>query len=117
MAETKKIPDERLSTYFDEFTKRFLRDQPPRSIDVQVLEPDWGDQYSTEGARLVGLTYDKKKNSLEFELDSGDHRIYEPREVWTVEESDGFLSSIEVVGDDGAREIVSLKKVGLRRME
>jgi hypothetical protein len=117
MAETRRIPDERLSMYFDEFTKRFLRDQPPRSVDVQVLEPEWGDQYTTEGARLIGLTYDEKRNSLEFELASGDHRVYEPREVWAVEESDGFLSSIEVVCDDDVREVVSLKKVGLRRRE
>jgi hypothetical protein len=29
-------------------------------------------------------------DSLEFELDAGDHRMVEPEEVWAVEEQDGF---------------------------
>jgi uncharacterized protein DUF5335 len=117
MAITKAVPRERLEEYFDEFTKRFLRDGSPEAVDVEVLEPDWGDQVLAQGARLLGITYDRRKNSLEFELESGDHRIFEPAEVWTIEEEDGFLSAVEVVHSDGAREVVSVKRVGLRRLD
>jgi hypothetical protein len=116
MPATKKIPPDWLASYFDGFTKRFLRDGSPEAIDVQVLSPDWGDQFAAEGARLIGITYDTHKNSLEFALESGDHRVYEPREVWVVERPDGFLSCIEIVRSDGWREIVSLNHVGLRRL-
>jgi hypothetical protein len=114
---TKGIPREQLEEYFAEFTRRFLRDGSPEAVDVEVLEPDWGDQFVTQGARLLGITYDPDTDSLEFELDAGDHRIVEPREVWAMEEEDGFLSAIEVVHSDGAREVVSIKRVGLRRLE
>jgi hypothetical protein len=117
MAVTKGIPHEELETYFAEFTKRFLRDGSPEAVDVEVLEPDWGDQVMAQGARLLGITYDPKSNVLEIELDSGDHRLIEPEEVWTVEEDDGFLRAVEVVHPDGTREVMSVKRVGLRRLD
>ena len=117
MAVTKGIPLDQLEEYFAAFTRRFLQDGSPEAVDVEVLEPDWGDQFVTQGARLLGITYDPHTDSLEFELDAGDHRIVEPGEVWAMEEEDGFLSAIEVVHSDGAREVVSIKRVGLRRLE
>jgi len=117
MTVTRGIPREQLGEYFAEFTRRFLRDGSPEAVDVEVLEPDWGDQVVAQGARLLGITYDRHTNALEFELDSGDHRVIEPEEVWTIEEADGFLSAVEVVRSDGTREVVSVKRVGLRRLD
>jgi hypothetical protein len=115
MSTTTKVPHERLAEYFTAFTKRFLLDGSPEAVDVEVLEPDLGDQIAAQGARLLGITYETTTNSLELELDSGDHRVYDPQEVWTVEEADGFLSAIEVVHPDGGREVISVKRMGLRR--
>jgi hypothetical protein len=70
-----------------------------------------------EGARLIGITYDARTRTLELALDSGDHRVREPREVWVVEEPDGFPGTIEIVRPDGAREVVTIRKVGIRRIE
>jgi uncharacterized protein DUF5335 len=117
MAVTKAVPREQLEEYFDEFTKRFLRDGSPEAADVEVLEPDLGEQVVAHGIRLLGITYDRHKNSLEFALEAGDHRIIEPKEVWTIEEEDGFVSAVEVVHPDGGREVVSVQRVGLRRVE
>lgn len=116
MSRTTQIPRDRLAEYFHTFTKRFLRDGSPEAVDVEVLEPDWGDQFALQGARLVGITYTEPTNTLEFELDAGDHRVYEPQEVWVIEEPDGLLNAIEVVLPDGSREVVSVKRVGLRRI-
>ena len=110
MSETTRIPTEQLAEYFTTFTKRFLRDGAPEAVDVQVLEPEWGDQRMTDGVRLQGITYESTTNSLEFELDTGDHRVYKPEEVWAVEESDGFVSAIEVVRADRTKEIVSVRR-------
>jgi len=114
MPVTTKIPQEHLAEYFDTFTKRFLRDGSPEAVDVEVLAPEWGEQYEAHGDRLVGITYDRHTNALELALETGDHRVYQPREVWAVEEPNGFISTIEVVRPDGAREIVTVKQVGLR---
>jgi hypothetical protein len=37
--------------------------------------------------------------------------------VWVVEEPDGFPGTIEIVRPDGAREVVTIRKVGIRRIE
>jgi hypothetical protein len=116
MPATKKIPREQLVEYFDAFTKRFLRDDSPEAVDVEVIAPDWGDQVAVRGVRLEGITYDPRSEALEFALDVGDHRVYKPKEVWAVEEPGGFVSSIEVVRGDGTKEIVSVKSSGLKRL-
>lgn len=117
MPTTLKIMPRDLAAYFDAFTKRFLRDGSPEAADLELLAPDWGDQLAVQGARLIGITYDARRRNLEFALDSGNHRVHEPREVWVVEEPDGFPSTIDILRPDGAREVVTIKKVGIRRVE
>jgi hypothetical protein len=117
MAKTERIPHDRLADYLENFTKRFLRDGSPEAIDVEFVSPELGDQIATQGARLVGITYEEDTNRLEFELDSGDHRVIDAEEVWAIEEPDGFVSGLEVVHEDGSRDIASVKRVGLRRLD
>jgi hypothetical protein len=114
--QTRKISTERLHEYFELFTRRFLLDGSPEAVDVELVEPELGDQHVVEGARLLGITYDPKTNALELALDAGDHRVFVPNEVWVVEEPDGFVSAMEIVRADGSREVVSVKRVGLRRI-
>ena len=111
--ETKKIPNDQLQTYFDKFTRHFLLRESTNAVDVEVLAPDWGDQFAAEGSHLFGITYDPRANSLEFELEGGDHRVTKPREVWTAEEFDGFVKAIEIVRDDGTREVARVHRRGI----
>jgi hypothetical protein len=117
MSVTKAIPREELESYFAEFTRRFLRDGSPEATDIEVIDPELGEQTPYHGARLLGITFEPKKNSLEFELDAGDHRILNPKDVWAIEDEDGFLQSVAVVHPDGSREVVTIQKVGLRRLD
>jgi len=117
MSATKRIPHDQLVQYFDAFTKRFLRDNTPEGVDIEVVAPDWGLQRAAQGLRLEGITYDTHSEALEFALDVGDHRVYKPQEVWAVEEPDGFISSIEVVRADGVKEIVVVKQGEAGRAE
>jgi hypothetical protein len=112
--ETKRVPNDQLQEYFARFTKHFLLRESTNAVDVEVLAPDWGDQFAAEGAHLFGITYDPKARSLEFELEGGDHRVLNPREVWTAEELDGFVKAIEVVRDDGTREVARVNRLGVR---
>jgi uncharacterized protein DUF5335 len=110
MSETKRIPSDQLTRYFDAFSKKFLMADSAESADVEVIGTDVGDQPLANKVRLLGVDYDPHTNALELELESGDHRAYKPREVWAVEEPDGFVSSIQVVRDDGAREVVTISR-------
>ena len=116
MPVTKAISPDQLGLYFAEFTRRFLRDGSPEAADVEVLEPDLGSQIAIQGARLLGITYDPRSRALELELDVGDHRIFDLFDVWTLEEQDGFLNSVSVIHRDGSREVVTIKRVGIRRL-
>jgi len=113
MAVTTRIQEDRLAGYFEEFTKRFLRDDSPEFATLEVMSPEGGTESS--GERLLGITFDHHKNSLEFELESGDHRIYDPREVWVLEDLDGFVSAVEVVRKDGEKEVVTVRRTPIER--
>lgn len=112
MAETRRIPADQLTRYFDAFSKRFLMAGSPGAADIEVIGTDIGDQQVTSGARLLGVDYDPHTNALEIELDSGEHRAYQPREVWAIEEPDGFITGLQIVRSDGAREVVQIRRGG-----
>jgi len=107
--ETRQIPENQLAGFFAKFTKTFLNRDNANRIDVEVLD-DLGDQFEAENVPFFGITYEPKDKSLEFELETGDHRILNPREVWAAEEADGFVSAIEVVREDGTREVARVKR-------
>lgn len=115
MAETRRIPADQLTRYFDAFSKRFLMPDSPGAADIEVVGRDVGDQRLADGARLVGVDYDPHTNALEIALGSGEHRAFQPREVWAIEESDGFISGLEIVRGDGARELVSIRRPGTQQ--
>ena len=116
MSATRLLPEEGLAAYFDLFTKEFLTDGRPRAVDVEVLELEYGDQFPVVGARLLGIVYDADTGELDFALGDGDHRVMHPRQVWIVEESDGFLAAMQLVLAGGRREVITMKRVGLRRV-
>jgi hypothetical protein len=111
--ETTRVPNDQLKTYFDNFTRHFLMRESTNAVDVEILSPDTGDQFAAEGAHLYGITYDPKDNTLEFEIEGADHRVTKPKEVWTAEAFDGFVKAIEIVRDDGTREVARVNRLGI----
>jgi Family of unknown function (DUF5335) len=117
MSQTRKLPTDGMQRYFDDFSRRFLMNESTDVADVEELGMDLGDQVANEGVHLVGISYDPHTRALEVELETGDHRTYQPKEVWVVEESDGFVRALEIVRDDGTKEIVRVRRLGLRRVD
>jgi hypothetical protein len=109
---TRLAPDE-IADHFARFTRHFLRYETTDVADVEILSPALGSQTAAGGVHLTGVTYEPKRGSLEIELEPGDVRAYSPREVWTVEDDDGFIRAIEIVLADGSREIVRIRRLGL----
>ena len=112
---TRRIPQEELERYFDTFTRHFLRDATSHGVEIAFLSPDWGDQPVATNAHLVGITYDPKSNALNLVLESGEHRVFSPREVWVEEGSDGFVHAIEATRADGSKDVIHVKRLGLTR--
>ena len=115
MATSTRIEPDKLEKYFDTFTQHFLRDDTTHVVDIEILSPDWGDQTVATNTHLVGITYDPKSNALDVMLESGDHRVFSPREVWVEEETDGFVRAIEATRADGAKDVLHVKRLGLTR--
>lgn len=117
MPDAHRIPNDQLASYFDGVTKHFLRGRVTDAITVEVISAEVGDRFELAGSRLNGITFDPKDNALEFAFDSGTHRIYRPREVWSAESQDGFPHTIEVIRPDGTREIAVIQRLGVQRAD
>lgn len=115
--ETKRIRREELESYFDAFTRHFLMHESTTAADVELVAPDWGDQFAAEGAHLRGITYDPKDNAIEFALEGFNHFIPDPREVWVIEELDGFVRAVEVIMSSGACQIARVRRLGVAPRE
>jgi hypothetical protein len=112
MTATKQIPRKDWKSYFDRFTKNHLRDDRPEAATIELLSPALGDQVAS-AARLLGITFDSKSNALEILLENVDHLVFEPKEIWVMEEKDGFLAGMEVLRRDGTKEIMTVRRSGL----
>jgi hypothetical protein len=111
---TKRIAPGEWKTFFDRFTKEYLRDDLPETVTIEVVSPEAGDQFAASDATLLGVTYDTRSNALEVALEGNDHLVFRPVEIWVVEnEADGFIDTIDLVRGDGTKEIVHLRRSGV----
>jgi len=117
MPSTRRLSTDDMKEYFDRFNKHFLNNESTDVADIEVIGPNIGDQVSATGAHLVGITYDPRNQSLEIALDGGDMRTYKPKQVWAVEEDDGFIRALEIARDDDATEIVRVRRIGVQRAD
>ncbi|HXV59794.1 MAG TPA: DUF5335 family protein [Vicinamibacteria bacterium] len=112
MTTTKQIPRQQWKEYFDRFTKRHLRDDLPEAATIELVSAELGAQIGVDAARLLGISYDSKSEALEVLLENLDQLVHKPKEIWVVEDEDGFLPSIEIVRDDGTKEILTVRRTG-----
>jgi hypothetical protein len=112
MAKTKQLPRAEWEESFARFTRERLRNEGPVAATVEVMSPTLGDQFEVSAVRLLGLAYDLKSNALEVELEDLEHLIFYPKEIWVLEGEPGFLATLEVVRQDGLKEIIYIRKSG-----
>lgn len=115
MTHTREIRADEWKAYFDSFSKKFLFDSIPESAEIEVISPSLGVQEEAHQGRLLGLTYDDKDQTLEVSLDKLNHRIRKPQRIWTEEEDNGFLRSVEVECPNEQKEILQFRQVGLQK--
>ena len=117
MPVTIQLSPARMADYFATFTKRYLVNESTDVADVEVLSPTLGDQAVATGSHLLGITYEPTRNALEVELEFGDVRTFQPKEVWVVEGENGFLRAVEIVRDDDTRELIQVHRFGLQKRD
>jgi Family of unknown function (DUF5335) len=110
MTATKKLARQEWKPYFDQFTKKFLRDDRPETATIALLSPLLGNQFEVEGVHLLGVSYDPKSDALEVLLKNMDHLVFQPKAISAIEEKDGFLSGIEIVRGDGSTEVLTIRR-------
>jgi len=113
MSASKLIPREQWTSYFDAFSKRFLRDRNRESATVEVLSRELGAQEAMHNIRVLGVSYDHRDQVLDIALEDVDHLVLRPTEIWTVEQPNGFVSEIAVTREDGTQEIIHLRSAGV----
>jgi hypothetical protein len=112
MGAARLIPCEAWETFFDEYTRRFLRPlgEAEETAFIEVMSPSLGAEVEAACAPLVGMAYDPKSNAFELVLANIDHLSYYPTEIAVLEEDDGFISALQVTRLDGTQEIVQLQR-------
>src|SRR4029077_1031807 len=110
--ETKQIPRDQWKTYFDRFTGQYLKEEEAEDATVEVLSPTLGDQFEAEGVRLLGLSYSPQSNLFELRLEDTEDLVFEPAEIWVMEEEGGFICNLQMVRSDGTNEVIYLRKSG-----
>lgn len=112
MATTKQIPRAQWQQYFDRFTRQHLGDDVPKAATMELVSPKAGDQVEASAARLLGLSYDPQRKQFKVLLEDVDYLLFEPAEIWVLEEDWGFVSAVELAYEDGSKEIIFVRLDG-----
>jgi len=106
---TKKIEKKEWSKYFDNFSIKYLKDEQPEYVEIQILSEVLGLQPETKWMILKGITYDHKSDLLEIQTDEMEHLIAHPDEIYVEELDDGWLAGLEVTQKSGEKNIIDIR--------
>ena len=108
MSNSKLIPRERWTKYFDAFSKRYLRDERSEVATIMLASPFVGTRTAVDGARVIGITYDKHNDVLDVALEGVDHLVHHPRTIRVTEDGGGFIRKLVVDRRSGPREVIMI---------
>ena len=99
---TRKLEPTQWQEYFDRASRRLAGGR----AEIEVIGEDIGDQVQAD-MDLLGLSYDPHDRALTIAGEPLDHRISEPQEIY-VEEDVGNLTSVEVIDQEGHKQLIKL---------
>lgn len=105
----KEIEKKEWQNYFDNFSKKYLKDEEPEYVEITVLDNSSGAQLKSNWMPLYGITYDDKNDLLEIEMDKLKRLIRQPEKIYVDEADNGWLLSFEVVQRDGTKDIIETR--------
>ncbi len=101
---TRKLESPEWQRYFDEVSKHL----PTMRVGISIMGENIGVQPESEGSLLVGVSYDSNDDVFSVDAANISHRVPKPKEIF-VREQAGRLSSIEVIEQDGTKQIIELR--------
>lgn len=105
----KKIEKEEWQSFFDNFSKKYLKDEQPEYAEIRVLSNESGAQAETGWVPLEGITYNPKDGMLYIKVEELNRMIWNPREIYVDEDEEGWIESFEIIESDDTRDIVQIR--------
>lgn len=105
----KKIDQQEWQKYFDTFTLKYLKDEQPEYIEVQVMSENMGVQPEIQWMVLKGITYDPKSDLLEIQVNKMEHLITEPKEIYVEEAEDGWMTGMQIIQKNGEKNLIDIR--------
>jgi len=105
----RKIEKKDWQSYFDTFSKSFLKDKQPEYIGIQILSGEFGAQPETSWLVMEGITYDPKGNLLDVKVEDLNRMILDPLEIYVDEDERGWIHSMEIIEKDGTKDIIEIR--------
>jgi hypothetical protein len=112
MANTKQIPRGEWQEYFERFTRQHLQGPETEDVTIELVSPKHGDQLEGSVLRLLGIVHDPQRRAFQVHLEDRDHLVFDPAELWVIEQEGGFISTIELIGRDGTTELIHIQRGG-----
>ena len=110
IALSKSIPQEQWSKFFDQFSSDHLG----RHIEIEIIDSEIGDESLIKNAPLLSIIYDRpdKGDNLAIEVGKDEmtygHTIDSPKEISTVENSNGEIVVIQIEDTNGRETLIKL---------
>jgi len=110
IALSKSIPQEQWSKFFDQFSSDHLG----RHIEIEIIDSEIGDESLIKNAPLLSIIYDRpdKGDNLAIEVGKDEmtygHTIDSPKEISTVENSNGEIVVIQIEDANGRETLIKL---------
>ena len=81
-----------------------------KQAEIEVVSLRLGDQVQAEWIPLIGIAYDRKNHLIEIALDNLDHLVTSPRELFVDYGVGESIAALEIIEEDGTRQIVKFKE-------
>ena len=101
---TRKLESSEWQAYFDEVAKHL----PTMRVGISIMGENIGVQPESEDSVLVGISYDSNDEVFVVDAANLSHTVPKPKEIF-IREQGGRLSSIEVIAQDGTKQIIELQ--------
>ena len=109
---SKQIPQQRWLEFFDMFGDG----NRGRTIAIEVINSEIGDEQLIENAPLMSIVYDPpdKDNNLAIETGKDEvnyaHNITAPTQVWEAQDENGQVMSLEIEDESGTKTVVRFEQ-------
>jgi len=101
----KKLEKGHWGTYLDQFSKQL----PVQLAEVMVESLKLGSQVEAKWLRVFSVNYDHKDDIIVISLDGLEHIIHRPKTIF-IDDSDGIVTSLEVIDVDDTHHLVQFRK-------